>query len=686
MKIALEKIQIVGLHQHAKVLLKELQKKGLVHISENKAFEEMSIKTHHDLFDKFDLNRIEFALKFLEKQAPKKPVLQSILTGGLIFMKEKEAEKRMNEFSENFEAFVTECEKLEVMFAENKNAIKALKEKIQALEPFKNFQFAIGDKVDTQLTKTVFGIVGLAQQEAFLAAMSEKSNLVDIEIIDEVNGKILARLTYPKTLQTEVTSVCSQNKFEIVNLENLFAEFEGKTPAEAIQELEANILALNEEIQNGKVRRVELAQKSDDLRIMYDYYSWKKDKNDTQRKSLQTKNLFVYEGWIPAAQLKEFQTWLKQVFVGEVVAEKVQPAEDEKIPALLKNNKGFAPFQVLTEMFGAPTKTEIDPTAGLSPFFVIAFGICLSDVGYGTLMLLPALFLLIFGKHEESSKVSFRMLAICGAAAIIGGVLLGGWLGLTPDQLPFLKNPANGLFYGQLMDPLKGSGSIMFLAGVFAIGFIQLVFGHLMDAAQRFATKDTLGGWLDGIGWFVFMVLLALWVAAKALPEIIPASIVTPIFFVYTALFVLAQGRSEFKIEKGTNPVIIGLKGIAWVLKAALMGTLGIFNGLIGYLSGVLSYSRLMALGLATGIIGASMNQTAVVLGDIVGGISPYLVPVVVIAFAIFGHSLNFALSALGAFIHSMRLQFIEFFNQFYKGGAPIFDAFSRKRKYVSFR
>ena len=80
------------------------------------------------------------------------------------------------------------------------------------------------------------------------------------------------------------------------------------------------------------------------------------------------------------------------------------------------------------------------------------------------------------------------------------------------------------------------------------------------------------------------------------------------------------------------------------------------------------------------------MNKTAMVLGDIVGGFSPFLAPVVIILFAIFGHSLNFALSALGAFIHSMRLQFIEFFNQFYKGGAPIFNAFARKRKYVSFK
>jgi len=170
----------------------------------------------------------------------------------------------------------------------------------------------------------------------------------------------------------------------------------------------------------------------------------------------------------------------------------------------------------------------------------------------------------------------------------------------------------------------------------------------------------------DGFGWFYTLVMMGIWIMSLQgiiLPE--QSEIIKWMLLGGVGFLVLTLGR------KKKNPIL-----------KLLFGVLGLY-GAMDFVSNILSYSRLMALGLATGIIGAAMNMTAQVLNEMVPGIFGIII---MIGFMLFGHSLNFGLSSLGAYVHSLRLQFIEFFGIFYAGGGRIFRPFMRAKKYLLFR
>ena len=178
---------------------------------------------------------------------------------------------------------------------------------------------------------------------------------------------------------------------------------------------------------------------------------------------------------------------MQQIFVGEVSMDKIKPKKGARIPVLLRNLKGVSSFDFMTEMFGSPGGDDVDPTPMMAPFFVIFFGICLSDTGYGMILTLASAFLLFFGKFSSEAKKSLMMVLMCGISAVIGGVLLGGHFGLTPEQAPaFMSTMVNGdaMFYGQLLNPLEGQGPIIFLGFSFAVGYIQIL-GALIVLSHR---------------------------------------------------------------------------------------------------------------------------------------------------------------------------------------------------------
>ena len=192
---------------------------------------------------------------------------------------------------------------------------------------------------------------------------------------------------------------------------------------------------------------------------------------------------------------------------------------------------------------------------------------------------------------------------------------------------------------------MKGTGAMTFLLATFAIGLIQLLFGLVMEFIKYWSKKNYVAAFADSAAWLFFIISLLGWALADKIG--LPKNIMYYSMMTGMGILILTQGRE--KTHK--NPII------AIILKL-VFGILGLY-GIMDYVSNMLSYSRLMALGLSTGIIGSAMNMTALVLGDMLPGFAGIILMIV---FLIFGHSINFGLSSMGAFIHSMRLQFIEFF------------------------
>lgn len=668
-KVPLSKIRVTGLRKHYKVLIQELHRRGLMEIDKNPDFEkhstEVSASGH---FDAFDLARIDFAIRYLEPYAPKKGKLENMLTGGKVIMSEKEAISRFEAFAPRADEIIRECESTQDFFVRSKNELVLIKNEHDSLEPFKSLNVVVDGALETGETMSVLAKISLAKKEAFIERLARTSNLADIKVFHETKQDAYFRLTWFRDLKKVVDEAFQDFDVKVIDLNAEFAEaYAGMHPREIQKQLKEKEADLNKQIAEREDRLRQLGKTWDDLRIAHDFYSWRKDKNEAQSDVLQTSYVFAFEGWLPTEKLEALKHWIDQVFVGDVSLDLIKLEKGEKIPALLKNKVGVSSFNSMTKMFGSPAESDIDPTPAIAPFFVIFFGICLSDTGYGLLITLATAFFLLFGKFSKEAREALLMGFMCGVSAFIGGILLGGHFGMTAAEAPAflttIDSAGDLVFRGQVLDPLKGSGTMTFLLFTFGVGYVQVLFGLIMRIYKGISNKDWGYALCDGFGWLYTLIMLAVWAGADALG--LDKQLIQWMLLGGVGFLVLTLGREK------KNPIL-----------KLLFGILGLY-GAMDFVSNILSYSRLMALGLATGIIGAAMNMTAKVLGDMVPGIGGILI---MVAFIVFGHSINFGLSGLGAYVHSLRLQFIEFFGIFYAGGGRVFKPFARAKKYLLFR
>ena len=668
-KVPVQKIRITGLRKHYKVLIQELHRRGLMQIDENAEFEKHSTE-HAELghFDAFDLARIDFAIRFLAPYAPEKGKMEKMLTSDKVILSEKEALKRFEHFSPRADEVISECEEIQDFFVRTKNELARIENEIAALIPFQSINLPVDALLQTGDTRSTFARVSMSKKAELIESLAHISSLLDIRVFHEDKQTAFFRLTWHNSLKPQIDATLSQFGARENDLATDFAkEFAGMLPREISKKLTRKTEELQTAVKERESRLQELGINYDDLRIAHDFHAWRKERNDTQQRVLRTSYLFAFEGWIPSKNLDSIRHWLKQVFVGEVTVEEIAPAEGEKIPALIQNKTGISSFDSMTKMFGSPSEKDLDPTPVLAPFYILFFGICLSDTGYGLILSLAAAFFYFFGTFSKEARKMILMILLCGISAFIGGILLGGHFGMTAAEAPGFMTTLNEagelIFRGQILDPLKGSGTMTFLVFTFALGYFQVLVGLFMRILKGIANKDWAYSICDGFGWLYTLIMVALWAGAEQIG--LDKQIMQWMLLGGAGFLVLTLGREKKNI-----------------IAKLLFGILGLY-GAMDFVSNILSYSRLMALGLATGIIGAAMNMTAQVLGSMLPSVLGVLV---MIAFMLFGHAINFGLSGLGAYVHSLRLQFIEFFGLFYTGGGRLFRPFVRAKKYLLFR
>ncbi len=662
MKSDLKRIRITGFRKHYKILMQELHRSGIVQIDESPEFVQKSVtKDVDDHFGVFDLARTQFAIDFLSPFAPAKKKLDNILSGGKLVLREKEAKERLKNFGTQAHKIIEECETLEADLVKSKNELVQIPMQLELAKNLHHFKSGVSESYETDQTQTWIGKVPVTSQKSFLEIIAAESNLLDVQVLGKDKKFVYVRITALKELMEFISQKLQEYQFEALSLTDIFDGFEGNSISEIKYELEKKEKRLVSDIASFEAQISKLAEHHDDLKILFEYNQWRKTKNDLQQKIFISEQTFAFEGWIIASGFEKCKTWVKNAFVGEVIIEAIEIEEGQEMPVLLSNKLTLNSFEPVTEMYGLPQAKEFDPTPFFAPFFLIFFGLCLSDVGYGSILAGIAAVFLVFGQFSSAAKVTLRLLLYCGMAAIVGGILLGGYFGITPEQMPFLVNPETGKFYGQMINPTEGSGPITFLIISLALGAIQLLFGMLIAFAQQIKNKDYDGAFFDTAAWIFALSTIGLF----GLSEMIGFDQTTAKYLAITGAvgLVLTQGRQQKN----------------WLLKP-VFGLLGLYN-ITNYLSDLLSYSRIMALGLATGVVGFAMNLTAGIFGEMMP--NPILGIVIATFVVLFGHFLNFSLSLLGAFIHSGRLQFIEFFGKFYEGGGSKFNPFVRQSKYL---
>ena len=442
-----------------------------------------------------------------------------------------------------------------------------------------------------------------------------------------------------------------------------------KPPSERVKQLEGWIQEQEEKLSGVLQELKTYGDRRDDLCFLYDYYAMRIEKYEVLALLRQSRRTFIITGYLPAKNVPALEKELTETFT--VFVESEEPGEDEEVPVALENNGFAAPMEPVLEGYSLPKRGEVDPCTPMACFYYVLFGLMLSDAAYGLIMVIGCAFALLKFKNMESGlKKSLKMFLYSGISTTFWGILFGSWFGdaVTVISKTFFGTEVTipALWFVPLNEPMR------LLVFSFLLGIIHLFAG----LGVQFYQCVRAGRWKDAIYDVVFWYLLVgggivylltmemtteMLGLGFTLPE--PVGTISAVCAGIGAVGVLFTAGRESK-----NPGKRFLKGIY-----------GLYN-VSGYLSDILSYSRLLALGLATGVIASVFNQMgAMVGGGVVGAI------VFTLVFLI-GHTLNIGINVLGAYVHTNRLQYVEFFGKFYEGGGKKFNPFAAHTKYYKIR
>ncbi|NLW34759.1 V-type ATP synthase subunit I [Syntrophorhabdus aromaticivorans] len=374
-------------------------------------------------------------------------------------------------------------------------------------------------------------------------------------------------------------------------------------------------------------------------------------------KALNGRWVNILTGYVRSRDADRLEAAVRKEFP-EAVLVFEDPKPDEEVPVSISQPYMIRPLSLLVEMFGLPYYRNFDPTPFLTFNFYVFFGICFSDAGYGVMLVLFASYVAGRTRLYEGVNNFARILLYSGFSTMMFGALLGSWFGDLYE--PKYLGEGNVLLWLQqkfaLLDPIEKTIPALLLA--LAIGVINQFYGICLKMYGAFRRGDWKGAVFDGLFWLILLPGLLILVSRLFVR--------TPPGLFRSGLCLFAAGAIGLILTQGRDlrsPVARILGGVA-----SLYGIVGSY-GITAFIGDTLSYCRLLALGLTTSIVGMTFNMLGGLLRDI-----PYVGFFLFIVIVVAGHVFNFVISILGAFVHSMRLIFVEFFGRFYEAGARPFQ------------
>jgi len=596
--------------------------------------------------------QVNFAINFLNQYKKDKPSLKDRLLSGKKEFSSQKLEKMIKEF--DFQEIVKKCEDYESELNKQNSIIDKNKSDKEMLGNWSSLGFIPNDEIQTEKTITLLGSVSFESWERIMAK-SKKLDNISLQKSHEENREVFFSITFYKDLEKEVREMLTHYDFKPAQLPDIDC-----LPGKKINLCDENIKQAKKKIKEINKKINQLVPFLEKLEVTLDYLSWKKEQKQALDKSINTEKTFALLFWIEKRFVKILKDKLEKI-TNDFALEKMPLKKNESVPVTLHNRNMIEPFESVTGVYGMPLKTEPDPTPFLAPFFFIFFGFCVSDAGYGLVMTAIMLLILKISKKPKKEMKLIRLLVLGGISTFLAGVLFGSWFGID------ISSMAPGAWFREfvltfkVMDPVNDPITVLLISLVF--GLIQIMTGLIINTWWKIKKGKIKEALLGSGMWFVALLTLGLWVMTKV-GFLIPSSfsgIMTYILLVVAGLLILANTTK-------TKNIFLKLP----------IGIYSLYD-LIGYLSDTLSYSRLLALGLATGIIAMVVN--------LIAGLAIEMIPIVGYLLALFiligGHAFNIGINALGAFIHSGRLQFVEFFPKFMEGGGTRFKPFKKQAKYI---
>jgi V/A-type H+/Na+-transporting ATPase subunit I len=462
--------------------------------------------------------------------------------------------------------------------------------------------------------------------------------------------EVIMEVVALKEFQNQFRRTIETQRAEVIDLSSLKG-----TASENLASISQQLQHFEQEMGEARSRMAALATELPALRRAYDYWQTRLEQLKRLEEVADHQRLAVVTGWIRAGDV----TMLEQSFSQKGIDVSIwtaDPMPDDDPPVEYNNPSVVRPFEFVNDLYGRPLYGSIDPSPYLATSFVLFFGICLTDAGYGLILLLASLLAMkSMGVSLRSSPKLLSVLMLSGAATIAIGVATGGFFGLGFHQLPA---PFSALDRLVLLDPMQNQMSFLVLA--ISLGVLHVVLGITLKLYRGIRSGHVKDALLDQVPWLgIIFGALAL-VAAHSRDIGWANSAGVAMMSLSATTILLFAGREH-----------------PGVFKRFAIGLFSLYK-LSGLFGDVLSYSRLFALGLATGVIAGVVNFIAGLTLEI-----PYLGFIVMPLVLIVGHLLNLAINALSGFVHTMRLQFVEFFGKFYESGGVPFDSFRFRTRYT---
>ncbi len=424
------------------------------------------------------------------------------------------------------------------------------------------------------------------------------------------------------------------------------------TAADNIRSLDNHIAALERQAEEHRDHIASLGDKRNLLRLCADRACQEISREENKARLIDTDAAYLLEGWLPADKEPDLAKLLSGFSCAWETADPM-PEEYPQVPVKLKNNLITRSMNTITEMYSLPAYDGVDPNPLMAPFFILFFGMIMADMGYGLLMIIASAVVLL--KQKPKNPSFMEMIFWCGISTVLWGAASGGFFGDMIPQLVTMLNPNSTFEMPALFTPLNDIVAIMI--GSLALGFIQVITGMTISVVKKSKDGQFIDALFSEISWWIVLGGLALFLCGAMVAGLPPVLATVGKVMLIAGFLMLALGGTREAKGFGKVTSFIGI----------------IYNGVTGFFSDILSYIRLMALMVSGSVIASVFNTLGATTG---------IVPAFILI-SLLGNALNLALSLLGAYVHDLRLQCLEFFGRFYKEGGMPYQPLSIDTKYI---
>ncbi len=509
-------------------------------------------------------------------------------------------------------------------FSEEMNALKSrrqrLASRIAQLEPFEAFDAPLESVGTGRYTTSLLGTIPGSAAEKYEQIAETYADQAYFEMVSK--ARMAVYVVMPLEIAEKLTGELKYIGFSEAYTKDLYG-----TPKDLIYDFHGECEAIDSEAAEHEEKAKKFVEDKLTLQAAEDYLANEIERERSIEKLGETDAAFMLRGWIIAEHQDAIEKALRDA-APEAYITFSEPAEDELPPTVAANKRLVTPFEAVTNLYSAPSSKGVDPNFVMSIFYFFIFGAMIGDFAYGIILTLGAYLVLRLKKPTGMFRQITTVLMICGISTALWGLFFG-----TIFSIPGI--PA-------VLSPLDDAMEMLMLC--LGIGVVHLLFGLGMGVYASIKSGQLWDGIFGSMSW-MFVIIGAVLLLLGG----IMGTIGTWLILAGVVMLLVAQLRQK------KNPL------------KAIVGWLGGLYGVTGYLSDVLSYARIFAMGLATSVIAMVFNTIA---GLFFGSVAGYIAGAIVMTI---GHVFNIAINTLGAFVHTARLQYIEFYSKFYEAGGRLF-------------